>query len=292
MSGPAKIPGNPIIEALNRATVSDANLDATEAKKIDAEWAKATPAEQQEATRFIKAKCSSAAPVCATLKDYVTHRKEVDRNAAMAAGLMGLVGKSQSGVSNMFGPGGLGTGIHDALGGIEQQDILGDVDGVGGLGTRGVGAGGGGNGLGVSDIGLYGKGRPSSKKTGNIDLGGRGKGVTRTQGTPLTEIRGGLSKDVIGRIIRRHWVQIKYAYELKLEKNPHLQGKVVSQFVINQEGKVENVKATSKTIQDAEFLKTIERIISKMQFPKPEGGGIVDVKYPFVFEVADELLDQ
>ena len=288
MSGPDKIPGgNPIIEALNRATVSDTNLDATEAKKIDAEWAKATPAEQQEAMRFIKAKCSSTAPVCATLKDYVTHRKEVDRNVALTAGLRDFLGKSQSGVSNMFGPGGPGTGIHDALGGIEQKDILGDVGGVGGLGTRGVGMGGGGSGLGADGIGLYGKGQPSSNKTGNLDLGGRGKGITRIDTQPAPP-KGGLPKDVIGRIIRRHWAQIKHCYEKALAKNSDLSGKVVARFSIDPDGNAKNITLScSDGMQNEQMLKEMKEVLSNIPYPKPKGGGLVDVTYPFIFTVAE-----
>ena len=96
-------------------------------------------------------------------------KREEDRKIAMEAlAALGLGPESQ--VSDVMGPGGLGSGINNALGGL-RGTAMGDAGGAGGLGTRGTGAGGGGNGLGIGGLGS-GTGRGSGGN-GNIDLGGR-----------------------------------------------------------------------------------------------------------------------
>jgi hypothetical protein len=53
----------------------------------------------------------------------------------------------------VFGPGGLGTGINNSLGGLKGGAGAVDAHGVGGLGSRGTGSGGGGTGLGSISLG-------------------------------------------------------------------------------------------------------------------------------------------
>src|SRR5260370_20845943 len=55
--------------------------------------------------------------------------------------------------SKVLWPGGLGNGINNSLGGTRGGAGLGDAYGVGGMGTRGTGAGGGGNALGIGGLG-------------------------------------------------------------------------------------------------------------------------------------------
>src|SRR5215469_15955257 len=75
-------------------------------------------------------------------------RQEADRKKVMTAGLLGAWGKAPD-ASNLLGPGGFGTGINDALGGLKAGAGLADAKGIGGLGSRGRGIGGGGAALGL-----------------------------------------------------------------------------------------------------------------------------------------------
>ena len=195
--------------------------------------------------------------------------------------MLGLTG-SATAVSNVFGPGGLGTGINNALGGLKGSEF-GDAGGAGGLGYRGTGAGGGGNALGIGGLGS-GTGRGTGG-AGSIDLGGRGKGTTRII-PGRTVIKGSLSKEEIARVIRRHLNQIKYCYEKELTKKPNLRGKVTSRFIIAGTGRVQVAKVYQTTMGYAPTEKCIVRIIKMMRFPQPRGGGIVSVTYPFMFQKA------
>ncbi len=270
---------NSLVQTIQKA-LENSQITPQEGAEILQRWNQATDAERGEATQLLDKICEANSQICSILKNY---NKEENRKVAMAAGLMGLIGQSRD-VPNMFGPGGLGTGIGDAVGGLRESDILGnDGVGVGGLGTRGVGAGAGGAGLGINGIGLYGKGQPSSMGTGNLDLGGRGEGIVGLTGK--TVIKGGLSKDVIGRIIRINWIKIKYAYELALQRNSTLEGTVIAKFAIDPKGKVTGLQITSDTIKDQQMLDGINRAMSDIRFPAPGAGVFVDVKYPFLFEI-------
>src|SRR4029077_12525385 len=125
------------------------------------------------------------------------NKREEDRKKVMAAGLLGALGGAAGGASNVFGPGGLGTGINNALGGLKGGAGLGDAHGVGGLGSRGTGPGGGGTGLGLGGLGTKGMGHGAGG-SGSIDLGGRGKDMVRVVPGKTTVV-GGLDKDVIAK---------------------------------------------------------------------------------------------
>jgi len=72
----------------------------------------------------------------------------------------------------------------------------------------------------------------------------------------------------------------------ELIKNPELEGKVVIKFLIGADGKVQKAEVAETTIKSAELEKCMIGAARRMRFPKPLGGGVVDVKYPFVFKAA------
>lgn len=210
------------------------------------------------------------------------NKREKDRKIAMNSGLLGILkGAGGSGaVSNVFGPGGLGTGINNAMGGL-RGTAMGDAGGAGGLGTRGTGAGGGGNSLGIGGLGTHGHGRGTGGY-GNIDLGGRGKGTTRIV-PGRTIIKGSLSKAEIGRVIRRNLARFKYCYEKQLNANPNLSGKISVYFTIAPTGAVAQASVRETSMNEANVENCVVKVMRSLKFPKPRGGGIVVVTYPFVF---------
>lgn len=212
-------------------------------------------------------------------------KREEDRKMAQdALAALGLKGP-EGAVSNVFGPGGLGSGVNNALGGLSGA-AMGDAGGAGGLGSRGTGAGGGGTGLGIGGLGS-GTGRGSGG-SGNIDLGGRGKGTTKiVPGKIIYE--GGLSREEIQRVISRVMSQIKYCYEKELNKDPNLEGKLVMFWLISGSGDVQTVQASQNTFSGPSgppIEQCVNRIIQRLKFPSPKGGGVVNVTYPFVFSAS------
>lgn len=211
-------------------------------------------------------------------------KKEKDRAVVGNAGILGAMKGLKGGASDVFGPGGLGTGINDSLGGLKGGAGLGDARGVGGLGTRGTGKGGGGSGLGIGGLGTQGTGRGTGG-SGGIDLGGRGKQIVKVVPGRTTVI-GGLDKDVIAKVIRDHMAEIKYCYEIELNKNPSLAGKVAVAFTIDPTGSVSEASVSETTLNNSSAENCMLRRIRRWRFPEPKGGGVVAVTYPWLFSPA------
>jgi TonB family protein len=136
---------------------------------------------------------------------------------------------------------------------------------LGGLGTKGSGRGLGGN--------------------GSIDLGGRGKDSTRVVPGKTTVI-GGLSKDVIMKVIKRHQNEIKFCYEQELQKNASLAGKVAVMFTIDPAGAVAEANVSESSLSNNNVESCMMARIRRWKFPEPQGGGVVNVSFPWIFKPA------
>jgi TonB family protein len=211
-------------------------------------------------------------------------KREKDRQVVGRVGLLGAFKGLKGGASDVFGPGGLGTGINNSLGGLKSGAGLGDAQGVGGLGSRGNGGGGGGTALGIGGLGTQGNGRGTGGH-GGIDLGGKGKATTRIIPGKTTVV-GGLDKDVIAKIIRQHQNEIKYCYESELNKNPSLAGKVAVAFTIDPTGAVSDASVTESTLGNSTAENCMLSRVRRWKFPEPKGGGVVAVTYPYFFSPA------
>lgn len=211
------------------------------------------------------------------------NKREEDRKKVSSL-MAGMFGGGAS--SNVFGPGGLGTGINNALGGLQGGAGVGDAQGVGGLGSRGSGAGGGGTGLGLGGLGTKGGGRGRGGY-GSIDLGGKGKDSTRVIPGKTTVV-GGLDKDVIMKVIKRHQNEIKFCYEQELQKNPALGGKVAVAWTIDPTGGVSEANVSESSIGNANVESCIVQRIRRWKFPEPAGGGVVNVTFPWIFKAAGD----
>jgi pSer/pThr/pTyr-binding forkhead associated (FHA) protein len=173
---------------------------------------------------------------------------------AMAAGIAGLIGPK----GTQIGAGGLG-GRGNGLGGG------GDADGLGGLGNKGMGSGASG----------YGKG-------GGSFGGGKGSGGFKgDMGDPI--IMGALDRSLIDAVIKRKMSQIRYCYQRELQKDPGLGGKLVIKFTIAKDGTVSQASPAENTVGSSAVGECVVQRFRSMQFPEPKGGGVVIVKYPFIF---------
>jgi hypothetical protein len=183
---------------------------------------------------------------------------------------------------NVLGPSGLGAGINPSLGGTRARSGPGDAYGVGGLGTRGAGGGGGGNALGIGGLGTKGAGHGRGGY-GDVDLGGRGK--DETVFVPgRTTVVGGLSRDVINRVIQKHYNEIKYCYEKELTRDPALYGKVTVLFLIDGAGRIGEALVQQSTMSSEPVESCMINRVRRWVFPAPQGGGTVQVTYPYVFK--------
>ncbi|HJK92225.1 MAG TPA: AgmX/PglI C-terminal domain-containing protein [Polyangiaceae bacterium LLY-WYZ-15_(1-7)] len=96
-------------------------------------------------------------------------------------------------------------------------------------------------------------------------------------------IRGALSREVIQRVVRQHANEARYCYERRLGEHPRLAGRLVLRFVISPEGRVASASVDEDTLGDAAVGACLAHAVRRWRFPRPSGGGIVLVRYPFVF---------
>lgn len=179
-------------------------------------------------------------------------------------------------------------------------DMAGDNGGFGGLGPIGTGRGGGGDGkgtIGTGDLGTigtdHGPGGHGSGYCGDNASGpGCGAGFRgRDARTPTTitllpaEVRGGLSKEVIRREIRRHLAEIRHCYEQELTSRPDLEGRVAVKFMINADGVVQMANVMQSTLGNARAEGCIQSAVTRWTFPS--GTGLSVVSYPFMFTRAE-----
>ena len=97
-------------------------------------------------------------------------------------------------------------------------------------------------------------------------------------------ITGSLDKETIRRVIRRHRAEYRYCYEKELNAKRDLNGKIVMKFTIAGNGSVIAASVVETTMNNSNVESCIAGKIKRWVFPAPKGGGIVVVKYPFIFK--------
>jgi pSer/pThr/pTyr-binding forkhead associated (FHA) protein len=188
-------------------------------------------------------------------------------------------------LGEIFQTGGLGKSIDVALGGIKSASgQKGGVD-VGMLGIKGIigGTGTGGGGLiGPGDLGV---GGDSAQKQGYAKKYGKVEKAESqiTVSEEGTIILGALTREEVARVIQSHIAQLGYCYDLQLLGDPNLHGKIEVTWTIGTNGNVVDVKIKNTTLKNKYVEECVLRRISSWVFPKPRGGGEVEVSYPFIF---------
>ena len=109
----------------------------------------------------------------------------------------------------------------------------------------------------------------------------------RTAAVPTVSIgqpnaQGDLDKAIIRRYIKRNLQKIQYCYEKELLGKPNLSGTVMTNFLISPQGTV--TQSTGNGV-DPVVASCVAEVIRSIEFPKPKGGGNVQVNYPFIFRL-------
>jgi pSer/pThr/pTyr-binding forkhead associated (FHA) protein len=213
------------------------------------------------------------------------------KNAMEQARTQGVAGALRAMQGDAFasitGSGDFSSGLDDdnVYGGL-LGDAPGEMQGGFGFGRSGFGPGGGGTGWGTIGTGRYGTiGHGSGTGSGYGAGSGRGGMRGRKSLSPNVKIgqataTGDLDKSIIRRYIRRKRSRIKYCYEKQLSVKENLKGTVVTNFTISPTGAV--ISSRAKGVSGA-VANCVASVISTIQFPKPRGGGLVQVRYPFHF---------
>lgn len=100
------------------------------------------------------------------------------------------------------------------------------------------------------------------------------------------EATGTLDKSEIQRVLRANLKKLTFCYERALIKNPTLEGKLVVDFVISTTGAVSRADEVDGPFPDKQVSDCVTKEVRALTFPRPLGGGVVNVRYPFVFKAA------
>jgi hypothetical protein len=188
---------------------------------------------------------------------------------------------------------------HESALGDAAKTVLGDMHGVAEVdtqGSNGMGAwgdkwGGGGSDhtIGAGDLRTIGAGGyhggQGYNKVGMIPRDKKKFAAIEAIHTD-TKVVGGIDKEIVRRVVHKHLNEVKFCYEKELMKRPEIGGRVLSQFTIGSNGVVVASGISSTTLHDALVEQCIAEAIKRWEFPRPDGGGIVMVQYPFVLKYA------
>lgn len=118
-----------------------------------------------------------------------------------------------------------------------------------------------------------------------------GKAPSRDEGSDDAPPQGTLSKEYIRERVHEDVLPlVKECYDNLLEAKPSTGGRMVLKFAIMGDesvgGIVDGVElAEESEIEDADFRECLTESTMSAVFDPPEGGGRVEITYPFVFEV-------
>jgi hypothetical protein len=126
---------------------------------------------------------------------------------------------------------------------------------------------------------------------GNYDRSTSTKGLANKKGFDTafveadTVILGSIDPEVLRRILQEYLPQFKFCYQQELQEHSEkIKGIVDLNFRIEGDGKVSTVHIKSiQTKFSEKGIGCMGNILHMINFPKPKGGGLVDVRQPLNF---------
>jgi len=107
-------------------------------------------------------------------------------------------------------------------------------------------------------------------------------GPTVAVGQPTSNAA--LDKAIIRRYVKHDIQKIQACYENELNTTPKLAGTLTVTFLIDRDGTVASASASG--LGNANVETCVAAVIKAIVFPKPKGGGSIQVNYPFTFRPA------
>lgn len=99
---------------------------------------------------------------------------------------------------------------------------------------------------------------------------------------------GSLSREAIRARILRHMDRIRSCYERARLRRPELEGRMTLRFTVSPAGYVDTLNLESSELNAPEVEECVMGEVRRIHFPPPAGGGVVEVTYPFRFQLAGE----
>jgi hypothetical protein len=210
----------------------------------------------------------------------------VSAHEAQQAGVLGVL----PAVSGTLGPSSpfaadtpLGYDPVSAMGALFGT-ALGANQGPGGLGLHASGRGGDGDARGTVGVGTLNTGDGARGAPGAHGWSGpRREARVPVLRQHMAEVRGSLSKEVIRRTIQRRLNEVRFCYESGLARDAELSGRLAVSFLIAPTGVVQQAVIKENTLASRAVADCVAQAMRRLTFPAPDGGGYVQVTYPFSF---------
>lgn len=147
-----------------------------------------------------------------------------------------------------------------------------------------------------ADIGVSKFNGSDKKGSGSASYGSRGlaakSGFDSAYLEPKTVVLGSMDPELLRKILREYIPQFRHCYQQELiAHSEKIKGVIDLNFTISAVGKVSkyNIK-----VKDAQFSKRgvgcMGQVLGLIDFPKPKGGGVVDVRQPLNFFAETEKI--
>lgn len=202
-------------------------------------------------------------------------KAENDREVAEHAGVLGALSMYGE-VSGSGGP--ISAGDLDGIGRHRATGVIGTS--VSGVGSRRGDPGGSIDGIG--SIGGTSGDCDEDCHRASTELGRKAVGTISATSEPII-LDGQMDWRMVEVVIRRHYNAIRYCYQRQLMRSPGLAGKVVVKFTIAQDGTVSQTSIDQSSLGSPEVESCLTRLFLRMTFPDSPQGGIIVVRYPFMF---------
>ena len=188
----------------------------------------------------------------------------------------------------LFGGGGGGSLLARGASGIDSAlNALGGPSrgstGLEGIAGRDLGPGAGNGGLSLGQL----PGGPGPRGPSPL-MGLRGHRIELVVcgAHCLPKLPPGYDRELVLKVVRRHQNEIRFCYESELQKAPDLAGKVTVAWTIGGSGAVEAAQIAESGLGNANVESCIVQKVRRWTFPEPAGGQLVEITFPWVFQVA------
>lgn len=136
------------------------------------------------------------------------------------------------------------------------------------------------------NLGTFGKDYKGkvSRSTGTKGLS-RKRGFDTAYIEPQTVVLGSMDPELLRKILREYLPQFRHCYQKELEHHSNeISGVIDLRFRINGSGKATKVNIKTKNAQfSRKGTGCMSSVLKLIDFPKPKGGGVVDVRQPLNF---------
>jgi outer membrane biosynthesis protein TonB len=152
---------------------------------------------------------------------------------------------------------------------LDTDDV--SIQRIGDLNTKGA-TGAGNRSYGLASV--------SGKKGAGLAIGGQ---VSGSDAIISPTVKGSLSYGEIFKVVQKAISDLQYCYEKELVNNASLGGKLTAVWTIGTSGAVINAKIQKSEVRSGKVHSCVTRTVKRLKFPKPRGGGVVEVSFPFNF---------